>query len=96
MCAGLPSRPRAKTVGATRWPLSQAAGLDRALPGHAAEEFWVIKHGIKMSAMPAWGALDDDSSIWAIVAFVRSSELTPERYQAVEPLDNHPIIITTT
>jgi mono/diheme cytochrome c family protein len=35
-----------------------------------AESFWIIKHGIKMSAMPAWGSSHDDKTIWAIVAFV--------------------------
>ena len=49
-----------------------------------AEEFWVIKHGIKMSAMPAWGATHDDKAIWAIVAFLQTlPELSPERYQAL-------------
>jgi mono/diheme cytochrome c family protein len=33
--------------------------------------FWTIKHGIKMSAMPAWGTSHDDAEIWSIVAFVR-------------------------
>lgn len=33
--------------------------------------FWTIKHGIKMSAMPAWGATHDDATIWSIVAFVQ-------------------------
>ncbi len=34
------------------------------------DTFWVIKHGIKMSAMPAWGKSHSDDTIWAIVAFV--------------------------
>ena len=35
------------------------------------DAFWVIKHGIKMSAMPAWGmAGHDDLTIWSMVAFV--------------------------
>jgi mono/diheme cytochrome c family protein len=33
--------------------------------------FWVIKHGIKMSAMPAWGKSLSDPEIWEIVAFVQ-------------------------
>ncbi len=33
--------------------------------------FWIIKHGIKMSAMPAWGKTLDDAAIWDVVAFVR-------------------------
>jgi mono/diheme cytochrome c family protein len=37
----------------------------------AQRAFWIIKHGIKMSAMPAWGKTLDDPAIWEIVAFVR-------------------------
>jgi mono/diheme cytochrome c family protein len=36
-----------------------------------AEQFWVIKHGIKFTAMPAWGPTHDEDLIWDIVAFVR-------------------------
>jgi mono/diheme cytochrome c family protein len=44
--------------------------------------FWTIKHGIKMSAMPAWGKSLDDVLIWDVVAFVRKMpEMTPESYQ---------------
>jgi mono/diheme cytochrome c family protein len=44
--------------------------------------FWIIKHGIKMSAMPAWGKSLDDDAIWDIVAFVRKlPEMTPQTYQ---------------
>ena len=44
--------------------------------------FWIIKHGIKMSAMPAWGKTLDDEAIWDVVAFVRKMpNLTPEEYQ---------------
>lgn len=32
--------------------------------------FWIIKHGLKMSAMPAWGKTHDDDTIWSMVAFV--------------------------
>ena len=34
--------------------------------------FWVIKHGLKMSAMPAWGMSHDDATIWSMVAFLRN------------------------
>ena len=44
--------------------------------------FWIIKHGIKMSAMPAWGKTLDDAAIWDVVAFVRRMpNMTPEEYQ---------------
>lgn len=44
--------------------------------------FWVIKHGIKMSAMPAWGGSHDDETIWSMVAFLQKlPELTPDQYK---------------
>jgi mono/diheme cytochrome c family protein len=44
--------------------------------------FWTIKHGIKMSAMPAWGKTLDDAAIWEIVAFVRQiPTMSPEGYR---------------
>jgi mono/diheme cytochrome c family protein len=44
--------------------------------------FWIIKHGIKMSAMPAWGKTLDDEAIWDVVAFVRKMpSLTAEQYR---------------
>jgi mono/diheme cytochrome c family protein len=35
--------------------------------------FWVVKHGIKMTGMPSFGAIGtDDKEIWSIVAFVKA------------------------
>jgi mono/diheme cytochrome c family protein len=36
-----------------------------------AEQFWIIKHGIKMTGMPAWGPTHDDERLWSLVAFLR-------------------------
>jgi cytochrome c553 len=48
----------------------------------AQRAFWIIKHGIKMSAMPAWGTRLDDEAIWDIVAFIRKMpDMTPDSYQ---------------
>jgi mono/diheme cytochrome c family protein len=58
--------------------LAQEDALD------ARKAFWTIKHGIKMSAMPAWGKSLNDEAIWDIVSFVRKmSAMTPEQYQAL-------------
>jgi mono/diheme cytochrome c family protein len=44
--------------------------------------FWAIKHGIKMSAMPAWGASHDDLTIWSMVAFLQKLPgMTPQQYE---------------
>jgi mono/diheme cytochrome c family protein len=46
--------------------------------------FWVIKHGIKMSAMPAWGSSHDDATIWSMVAFLQKlPTLSPEEYKTI-------------
>ena len=37
----------------------------------AEETFWVIKHGLKYTAMPGWLAQARDDEVWAMVAFVR-------------------------
>ena len=49
------------------------------------DAFWVIKHGIKMSAMPAWGkAGHDDSTIWSMVAFSEKlPSMSPAEYKAI-------------
>jgi|SRR5277367_5469277 len=48
----------------------------------ARRAFWTIKHGIKMSAMPAWGKTLEDAAVWDVVAFVlKLPTMTPEKYQ---------------
>lgn len=45
-------------------------------------KFWIIKHGIKASGMPAWGPTHSDERIWNMVAFSqRLPELTEQQYQ---------------
>jgi mono/diheme cytochrome c family protein len=44
--------------------LADAAGL--YTPG---ELFWIVKHGIRMTGMPAWGDHSDDE-LWATVALI--------------------------
>ena len=38
--------------------------------GDPARAFWIIKHGIKASGMPAWGQSMGDDYIWGLVAFL--------------------------
>ncbi len=62
----------------------QPPNLTERVDASPAEMFWVIKHGIKMSAMPAWGKTHDDHRIWGIVAFLQKlPEITPDQYQAL-------------
>lgn len=49
--------------------------------GNPAHHFWVIKHGIKASGMPAWGRSMQDQYIWGMVAFLQQlPKLSPEQY----------------
>ena len=36
------------------------------------ELFYIVKHGIKFTGMPAWPALQRDDEVWAMVAFLRT------------------------
>jgi cytochrome c553 len=36
------------------------------------EIFWVLKHGVKYSAMPGWPTQHRDDEIWSMVAFVKT------------------------
>jgi mono/diheme cytochrome c family protein len=50
-----------------------------------AEMFVIVKNGIKMTGMPAWGTSHPDSAIWAMVAFLqRLQTLTPETYRSYQ------------
>ena len=71
MCAGCHGAPG-------RAPEAMGQGLNPPAPDLAdsaahlnpAELFWVTKHGIKMTGMPAWGATHDDEALWPVVAFM--------------------------
>jgi mono/diheme cytochrome c family protein len=59
-----------------------AAGLNPAPPELAqaakdrkdGELFWIVKHGIRMTGMPAFGRSHSDDEIWQIVAFMREMD----------------------
>lgn len=65
--------------------------LAELTPRSPAQQFWVVKHGIKFTAMPAWGLTHDDGIVWAIVAFIQKlPKMSPEEYQnAVGPPESH-------
>ncbi len=49
-----------------------------------AEAFWIIKNGIKMTSMPAFGPTHRDEKIWAITDFLltKLNKMSPEEYQS--------------
>jgi hypothetical protein len=56
--------------------------LAKVAPERSPQElFWVIKHGLRMTGMPAWGPTHDDEQLWDLVAMVkRLPALTPDAY----------------
>lgn len=83
MCTGCHLRPGMKNseIRPGLYPQPPALAEVHVDPRDA---FWVIKHGIKMSAMPAWGGSHDDPTIWSMVAFVEKLPgMTPEQYQEI-------------
>ena len=45
------------------------------------EIYWITRHGIKMSGMPAWEFRLDESQLWDVVAFMQTlPDLTPQAY----------------
>lgn len=82
MCAGCHLQPGVTSSEFRDALYPQPPNLTQPLRKKPAEMFWVIKHGIKMSAMPAWGSTHTDERMWAMVAFIqRLPELTPAQYQ---------------
>ena len=44
--------------------------VDAAKRWHRNELYWITRHGIKMSGMPAWGHHLDEAQLWSVVAFL--------------------------
>lgn len=84
MCTSCHLGPGLERTEISQGLYPRAPELARGVPISPAEEFWVIKHGIKMTAMPAWGPTHNDTLIWDMVAFLQKlPKLTPAQYQAL-------------
>jgi mono/diheme cytochrome c family protein len=82
MCTGCHLGPGLEASEMSQGLYPPAPELSVAGRAHTpAQQFWAIKHGIKLSAMPAWGKTHSDELIWDMVAFVRQLPgMTPEQY----------------
>lgn len=84
MCSFCHLAPGMKRTEISRGLYPRAPELRRGTDLTPAEEFWVVKHGIKMTGMPAWGVTHDDEILWDVVAFLRKlPELTADQYQSL-------------
>ncbi|MBX3703104.1 MAG: cytochrome c [Steroidobacteraceae bacterium] len=71
MCAGCHLRPGENDSELRAGLYPRPPDLARHRVHDPAAAFWVIKHGIKMSGMPAWGGHMEDEYIWGLVAFMK-------------------------
>ena len=84
MCSGCHLGPGVERSEMSQGLYPQAPELAKTTDLSPAEQFWIIKHGVKLSAMPAWGKTHPDPLIWNMVAFVRKLPgMTPEQYKTL-------------
>ncbi len=85
MCAGCHLGPGVERSEMSQGLYPQAPELARyGQRLSPAEQFWMIKHGVKLSAMPAWGKTHPDPLMWDMVAFVRKLPgMSPDGYKRI-------------
>ena len=83
-CHGAPGVPR--SVVATRMT-PEPPFLPRSLGARELtreELFWIVKHGIKYTAMPSWATQNRDDEVWSMVAFLeRLPDLSPSAWRGL-------------
>ncbi len=90
MCAACHLAPGLQETELSKglYPTPPNLTREKVRPGHA---FWVIKHGVKASGMPAWGKSMDDEDIWSLTAFLQKlPDLDADAYRGlVEQSSGH-------
>ncbi|MCL4245510.1 MAG: c-type cytochrome [Candidatus Dadabacteria bacterium] len=89
MCSGCHGAPGADPAKGFNPPPPALAEIAGGLEPR--ETFWVVKHGIKMTAMPEFGSSHTDDEIWTIAAFVKKlPDMTVSDYDLMkEKSDGH-------
>lgn len=84
MCAGCHLAPGMARTEIAQGLYPAAPELTRGSDLSPAEEFWIVKHGVKLTGMAAWGRTHDDTLIWDMVAFLRKApSLDAAAYQVL-------------
>jgi Cytochrome C oxidase, cbb3-type, subunit III len=101
MCSGCHLKPDMQESDFTKGLYPSPPSLTTTADAHGHEhgsdkdeagikrQFWIIKHGIKASGMPAWGPTHNDERIWNMVAFLqRLPTLSTDQYQILTARDD--------
>ncbi len=83
LCHKAPGYPRTEISQGLYPTPPDFTAKETKLPGDA-EVFWIVRNGIKMTGMPAFGSTHSEMNLWGIVLFVkRLSNMKPEEYAAM-------------
>ena len=74
-CHGLPGK-RPSVLGASFYPPAPQFA-EHPSEYSDGELFWIVKHGIRNTGMPAWGKMLADQDIWQVVAVLRKLNSLP-------------------
>jgi mono/diheme cytochrome c family protein len=84
-CHGAPGKPGEDLDHYPRVPQLAQVGTQYSEP----EIYWIVKHGIRNTAMSAYGPFYSEKEMWAIASFLRRINNLPpgvlERIQAKQP-----------
>lgn len=83
MCARCHSTPEgeASVYGQSFYP--PAPKLTEGMSSYTDSQlFWLIKHGIRNTGMPAWGSMLSDEEIWQVVSLLKNSHDLPPSVEA--------------
>lgn len=84
MCTGCHLSPGHQASELSKGLYPSPPALAETVRNEPAHDFWVIKHGIKASGMPAWGKSMQDPYIWGMVAFLQQlPKLDDAHYDAM-------------
>jgi cytochrome c553 len=81
-CHGAPGEEVPKAVQRMLPPPPDLAG--KVGEWNDAELFWIVKHGVRFTGMPAWPTQSRDDEVWAMVAFLRDlPAMSADTYRAM-------------
>ena len=92
MCAGCHGGPGVEPGVVGKGLNPEPPDLARAADEWSPEEmFWITKHGVRMTGMPAFGPTHSDEELWEMVALVkRLTRMSAAEYQALLPVPAGP------
>lgn len=74
-CHGSPQEPESVFGGSFNPHAPQFMKRAPDMPDN--QNFYIIKHGVRLTGMPAWGKLYDDDKLWKVTTFINHIDKLP-------------------